>query len=365
MTEAPTRRVPDWRTIGIALAVALLGSASALAQVQDHRAVQAREAQNADNRTLAYLAGFRAALIAKFGADPWLSKLVWNENEVSALVNAMPTAAAEHVIWQEGKWISTDGRQLKPWVTNADPAIALFRLSTVTDKFIRERIRAHRAVPARAADFLMSSTVGYFGKPFDRIVFEMQVGSMTGFGISAVAFDLASGAPLDVNTVIADARTQRAEAARKDTAEAKAAAKRNLVAEAPSTLAAFRRERGNAKLMAVWIARDKVTFVQADRAIIDYDQRGRFTQRPSPYDQAWLCTQGFEDREVDWNGFAVLIDKALLAGNLDEEDRAHAAVAVERPRECEPTRIEVKFTNYKSPYPFVTFDAAGRLLKAR
>ena len=59
------------------------------------------------------------------------------------------------------------------------------------------------------------------------------------------------------------------------------------------------------------------------------------------------------------------IEKAMLAGNLDEEDRDHAEISVERPRECAPTEIEVKFTNYKSPYPYASFDAQGRLKKVR
>jgi len=349
----------------VTLAATLLLPLAQAVDAQDTRAIQIREAQRADERTLAYLARFRAALIEKFGVDPWLSMLTWTENEGSALVHASPTAPATHVIWQEGKWINNDGRQLKPWAPGADPAVSRFRLSAVTEKFLRERFRAHRAQPSRATDFLMSTSVGYFGRPFDRVILEIQVGSMTGFGLSTLAFDLVSGAPLDINAAIADARTQRTEVARKDAAEAKAAAQRNLVQDAPTVLAAYRRERGPAKLMAAWIARDKVTFVQADRAIIDVDQRGRYTQRPSPYDQIWLCTDGFEDREVDWGSFAMLIDKAMLARNLDEEDRPHGEIAVERPRECAPTTIEVKFTNYKSPYPFVVFDAAGRLLRSR
>ena len=55
----------------------------------------------------------------------------------------------------------------------------------------------------------------------------------------------------------------------------------------------------------------------------------------------------------------------MLAGNLDEEDRAHAEFKVERPRECEPVTIEVKFTNYKSPQPHSVFDARGRLVRTR
>ena len=182
---------------------------------------------------------------------------------------------------------------------------------------------------------------------------------------SAAAFDLATGAPLNVDGAIADARTQRTEAARKDAADAKAAAQVNLMKDVPASLARFRREVGPARLMAVWIGREKITFVQADKVVIDYDRRGRFTTRPERYDGIWLCTQGFDDREVDWSGFAALVEKALLAGNLDEEDRDHARVAVERPRECAPTRIEVQFTNYKAPQPSVSFDAGGRLLKGR
>jgi hypothetical protein len=38
---------------------------------------------------------------------------------------------------------------------------------------------------------------------------------------------------------------------------------------------------------------------------------------------------------------------------------------VERPRECEPVTIEVKFTNYKSPQPYSVFDARGRLVRSK
>ena len=55
----------------------------------------------------------------------------------------------------------------------------------------------------------------------------------------------------------------------------------------------------------------------------------------------------------------------MLARNLDEEDRDHARIDVERRRGCAPTTIEVKFTNYKTPWPFAIFDAGGRLVRAR
>ena len=329
------------------------------------RAIQIREAQKSDERTIAYLGRFRTALTQKFGGDPLLSMLVIGENEVTALVHAAAAAPAQFVIFQEGKWLDTDGRELKAWAPNADPAVARFRLSRVSDAFLRERFRAHRAQVNRATDALTGIKVGYFGKPFDRLILEYQALSMSRFGFSAQTFDLVTGAPLDVNAAIADARTQRTEALRKDELEAKAAAKRDLRKEVPATLGLFRRDVGPAKLMAVWIAKDKITFVQADKAIVDYDRRGRFVKRAEPYHQIWLCNEGFDDREIDWSGFPALVEKALLAGNLDEEDRDHAKFAVERPRECAPTKIEVSFTNYKAPQPSVAFDAAGRLSKSR
>ena len=335
------------------------------AVAQDTRAIQIREAQRTDERTFAYFAQFRAALAARYGADPLLSMLVFSENEGEALVHATPDAPAEHAIYQEGKWIGTDGRQLKPWAPGADPAVARFRLSAVREPMLRDKFRAHRAQPAKATDHLGGVKVGYFGTPFNRLIAEVTVASMTTFGLSVIAFDLGSGQALDVNAAIAEAQARRATAQAKDAAAAKAAAQRNLRDEIAAVLAQFRREVGAARLMAVWIAPKRVTFIQADRAIVDYDPRGTFTRRKDPYEQTWLCTQGFDDAEIDWNGFPTLIEKAMLARNLDEEDRAHAEISVERPRECEPTEIEVKFTNYRTPWPYVKFDARGRLKGAR
>ena len=134
------------RIAGFALASLLAGS-SLDVPAQDVRAIQIREAQKADERTLAYLARFRAALIEKFGGDPLLSMLVVTENEGKALVHAQPAGPAQFVIFQEGKWHPTDGRELKPWAPAADPAAARFPLSR------RERRLRSRAIPcaSRAA----------------------------------------------------------------------------------------------------------------------------------------------------------------------------------------------------------------------
>ena len=335
------------------------------AAAQDTRAIQVREAQRTDERTFAYFAKFRAALTQRFGADPLLSMLAFSENEGEALVHAGPDAPAEHVIFKDGKWIGTDGRQLKPWVPNADPAVARFRLAAVREPLLREKFRAHRAQPAQAADHLGKVTVGYFGAPFDRVLVEVVVGSVSTFGLSVLAFDVATGQVLDMKAAIADANAQRAAAQAKEAAAAKAAAQRNLRDEVPAALAQFRAEIGPEKLMAVWISRRRITFIRTDRAIYDYDRRGTITRRKDPYDQIWLCTDGFADADIDWGGLDALVDKAVLARNLRDEDRAPAEIAVERPRECAPTAIEVKFVNYKTPWPYVTFDAKGRLGKVR
>lgn len=350
------------------LAYALAGALLAVAWpsgAQDTRAIQIREAQRTDERTFAYFAQFRAALTQRFGGDPLLSMLAFSEGEGEALVHATPGGAPEHVIYQGGQWIGTDGRQLKPWVPDADPAVARFRLSAVRESLLRERFRAHRAQPAHAADLLGKVTVGYFGAPFNRVLAEVVVVGMATFGLSVLAFDVATGQALDVKAAIADANAKRAAAQAKDAAEAKAAAQRNLKDEVPTVLAQFRREIGPERLMAVWISRQRITFIRADRVVYDYDRRGHFTRRKDPYDQIWLCTEGFADGDVDWGGLNLLVDKAVLARNLDDEDRAPAEIAVERPRECAPTVIEVKFTNYRTPWPWVTFDAKGRLGKVR
>lgn len=181
-------------SLPLAGAFALLVVASQAA-AQDTRVIQVREAQRTDERTFAYFAQFRAALAARFGADPLLSKLVFSEQEGQALVHRTPDAPAEHVIYQTGTWIPTDGRQLKAWAPGADPAVALFRLSAVSEARLREKFREYRAQPAKAADHLGEVTVGYFGTPFNRLMAEVTVGSMTTFGMSVWAFDLKYGQP--------------------------------------------------------------------------------------------------------------------------------------------------------------------------
>lgn len=182
----------------LGLAGALAAGALSHAHAQDVRAIQAREARKADERTLAYFEKFRAALTAKAGADPLLSMLVFDEQEAQALVHASRDAPAEHVIYQQGRWIGTDGRQLRPWAPGADAAVARFPLSAVKPTFVQARMNEHRTDPQKATDFLGPVRVGYFGTPVNRLLLEIQVGSMTTFGLSAAQFDLATGAAVDV-----------------------------------------------------------------------------------------------------------------------------------------------------------------------
>ena len=335
------------------------------AGAQETRSIQIREAQRTDERTFAYYAKFRAALVERFGSDPLLSMLKFDEQEGQALVHATPSGAPEHVIFQTGKWISTDGRQLKPWAPDADPAVARFRLSAVRESMLREKFRAYRTQAAKAADHLGPVTIGYFGSPLDRMVVEVGVGSMSSFKLSIVAFDFATGAQIDLEAAAAQVRA-KAEAAQAQRAAARREAeKRDLRKEMPDVVAAYRRDVGTGKLMGLWIARANVTFIQTDGLMTDYDRLGAFKKRDGKYDSIWMCRDGFDEREIDWAGFPTLVEKAMLAGNLDEEDRDHAEFSVERPRECGPVTIEVKFANYKSPQPYSAFDAKGRLLRTR
>ena len=349
-----------------AVAWLLLAFATA-AGAQDTRTIQIREAQRTDDRTFAYFAQFKAAMIARFGADPLLSMLKFSEQEGEALVHATPTGPAEHVIFQTGKWISTDGRQLKPWAPDADPAVARFRLSAVREAWLRDKFKTHRAQAAKAADYLSPITIGYFGTPFNRMIVEIGVVSMatSAFKMSAIAFDFTTGQQLDVDAAIAQAKAQREGDQARRTAARREAEKRDLRKEVPAVLAAYRRDVGTARLMGIWIARDKITFIQSDGLMTDYDRLGAFTRRERKYDSIWMCRDGFDERDIDWAGFPTLVEKAMLAGNLDEEDRDHAEFNVERPRECEPVTIEVKFANYKSPQPYSVFDARGRLVRTR
>ena len=345
------------------LALAFLASAL---QAQDVREIQAREALRADERLFAYFARFREALASRVGADPWLTMLRVGENEAEALVHEAPGAPAKHVIYQEGRWIDPKPeRKLAPWGRAPNAAAQTFRLSSAGEAQWRAKIKAHRAAYPR--DFLMAISVGWFGTPYDRIMADIQIVSMSG-GPSSLTFDR-KGDAVDVQSAIVDLRKQGDAGQKREEAAAAAAAKRDLLAEMPRLIADFRRDVGPAKLMAVWVRRQRATLIQADGTMFDYDRR-RFSKRADPYNQSFLCSEGFDDRDVDWAALHGLIDRALrVRGNLGEEDKPFAEITVERPRVheggCRDLAIEVKFTNYRPPWPYVTFDRQGRTLRMR
>ena len=183
----------------VALAFMALVPLRADAQAADIAAIQAREARNADARTLAALERFRQALAGKFGADPALVMLDLSENEGEALVLRGAGAAPEHVIWQNERWIGTEARRLEPWAPAAVAAANAFMLSSVRAAPIRAWLDAWRKSPAQATDFVTHYTVGY-DPALARVVIRARIGSMTTGRLSLQSFDPVSGAKLDAPT---------------------------------------------------------------------------------------------------------------------------------------------------------------------
>ena len=116
--------------------------------------IQASEALHTDERLVAYLTRFKAALAAREGGDPTVLMFKASEVEGEALVVKAPGAPPEHVIWQEGKWIPNAGRQLRPWAAADVAAANAFRVSQVREATVREAMRAYRRAPGKATDFL-------------------------------------------------------------------------------------------------------------------------------------------------------------------------------------------------------------------
>jgi len=336
-----------------ACGLALLGATHALAQGANVAAIQASEARKADARTLAALDAFRAALVARFGADPSLTMLRWSESEGSALVRT-PGGGSEYVIRQGGAWIGTANRKLEPWAPPAVAASNAFRLSSVTSAPIRAWLDAWRKSPGHATDFITDYEVGY-DPAAARILVRARVGSMTTFGLSQQAFDPATGSAVTV-----------AAAPRPVPKALQAAPKRSddLRRDVPEALAALRSAAPDARLGAVRITRREIAFTMADRSTWTFDASFRLTAGP-PYDGSFLCGEGWLESEVDWSKIAALPRNGVLAAGLDDEDEAHARFTIDRPRDCGPIAIEVTYDNYRIPQPWARFDARGRFLTSR
>lgn len=184
---------PSWRAVAI-LALAL-APAPAAAQTADVAAIQAREARNADARTLAALERFRDALVARFGADPLLTMIEWSETEGAALVLRAGVSTPEFVIRQGDAWKSTENRQLRPWASPALAAAHAFPLSSVRAPPIRAWIDAWRKAPGHATDFVTQYAMGH-DPAAGRVVIRAVVGSMATGKLGQQAFDPATGQPV-------------------------------------------------------------------------------------------------------------------------------------------------------------------------
>lgn len=334
-----------------ALALAVLAGSAATRtaaqttpkSVQD---IQVSEAKRTDERFLAYLTRFKAALTAREGGDPLLLMFECSEVEGEALVVRAPGAPAEFVLWQEGKWISNEGRQLRPWAAPEIAAANAFRLSQVREAVVRETLRAYRTRPGKASDSIGDLAVG-FDPDAGALVARLEVSSLTSYAISSFTFDPVSGK----NVVIARAPAPVAPKPPPRQTD-------DVRHEIPRALAAVQAAAPATRLGAVRITRQRIDFTLADRSTYTFDATYALTPG-SRYDGTWLCEKGFAASEVDWLGLQELAHIALVNGRLDEEDEAHARYTIDRSRDCGPVEIEVVFDNYKIPQPWVRFDAGG------
>jgi hypothetical protein len=309
----------------------------------DVRRIQESEARKSDERTLAYLARFRAALVARFGPDPKLTMLTVSEVEGTALV-VTGAEPPEFVIWQEGKWFDTQGRELKPWATPEVAAANAFPLSLLRESAIRAAMQEWRRSPAQATDFLGDLGVGYDPRG-QRVVVRHTASSMTEMQMKLFTYDPQTGQRI---TIVGPVR--KTQDPRPDIEQA---------------LIALRDAAPGRRLGSVHIARSEVVFVFTDRTTLRFDVA--YELAPGDRDEfAAVCAEGFAEADVDWSRIAELPREAVARANLDAEDIPFASFDVDRGRSCGPVVVEVAFDNYRAPKPRVRFDARGAFLgKAR
>lgn len=338
------------RALAGLLAAVTLAPHPARAQTPDVAAIQASEARKADARTLAALESFRAALIARFGADPTLAMLKWSETEGSALV-AKPGGGTEFVIRQGGAWKSTDARKPDLWAPPAVAAANAFKLSSVKSAPVRAWVEAWRKAPGQATDFISDYAMGY-DPAAGQVVVRAVVGSMTTGKLTRAVFDPGSGSAVAA-----------AAAPRPVPSSVRAAPKRSedLRRDVALALAALRKETPTARLSSVRISRTVIDITMADRSTWAFDASHTLKAGPR-YDGIWVCGEGWLEGEVDWARLGELPRNGVLAAGLDDEDEAHARFTIDRSSDCRPLAIEVTYDNYKTPQPWVRFDARGRLV---
>ena len=308
--------------------------------------IQISEAKRTDERFLAYITRFKAALVAREGGDPLLMMFKASEVEGEALI-VRPGAPAVHVIWQEGNWIANDGRQLRPWAATDVATANAFHVSEVRDIVVRDAFRAYRTRPGKASDWIGDLTMG-FDPDARALVAQLVIGSLTGGGLGNFTFDPVTGK----SVVIARAPPPVVPKPPPRQTD-------DLRHEIPRALAAVRAAAPETRLGAVRITRQRIDFTLADRSTYTFD--ATFVLTPGArYDGTWLCEKGFAAEEIDWLRLHEFARLAVVNGRLDEEDEVHARFTVDRSRDCGPVEIEVVFDNYNLPQPWVKFDANGR-----
>lgn len=333
----------------VGFAVAVPGVATA--QATDVAAIQAREARNADARTLAALERFRQALSARFGGDPMLTMIEFGESEATALVLKSPASPPEFVIWRGDRWIGTENRKLDPWAGPDVAAANAFAISSLRAPSFRAWQDAWRRIPGQATDFVMKYAMAY-DPAAGRVVVRATVGSMTTGRIAEQRFDPASGAPV---TVAAAAPPPAPKAAPRRSAD--------LRRDVGIAITALRREVPATPMGAVRVTAREIAFTLADRSTWRFDATHTLTPGPR-YDGIFLCEQGWAEADVDWGTIEVLPRNGVLAAGLGDDAEQHARIVIDRPRDCGGLVIEVFYDNYRAPQPWVRFDPRGRLLRS-
>ncbi len=302
----------------------------------DVRRIQESEARKSDERTLAYLARFRAVLVERFGPDPKLTMLAVSEVEGSALV-LTGSGPPEYVIWQEGKWLDTRNRQLKPWATAEIAAANAFALSQLREAAVRKAMQDWRRTPAQAADFLGNLSVGYDPRG-KRVLVRHEAGSMTTVQFRQFTYDPQTGQRMEIVAPV------------KKTDDLRPDLEQGLIA--------LRDVAPQKRLGSVRIARREIVFVLADRSTFRFDTA--FELASAERDEyAAVCPEGFAEADVAWKRVPELPRDAVARTDLDAEDIPHASFVIDRGRNCGPLVIEVVFENYQAPKPRVRFDARG------
>jgi hypothetical protein len=344
-------RLPARLVAAIAAALVPLAAMPARAQTADVAAIQAREARNADERTLAALERFRRALVERYGGDARLAMLEFGESEAAALVLASPGAAPAFVIWRGDRFVGTGHRKFVPWASPEVAAANAFAVSSVRAASFRTWQDAWRRSPGQATDFMMKYEVGY-DPAAGRVVVRATVGSLTTGRMTEQRFDPASGAPIAI-AAAAPAPAPKAAPRRSD----------DLRADVALALAALRREVPATRLGSVRVARREIAFTLADRSTWRFDAAHALVPGPR-YDGAFLCEQGWDEGEVDWTKLGALPRNGVLAAGLDDGDERHARFVIDRPRDCGSLVIEVFYDNYRPPQPWARFDPQGRFLRS-